>query len=331
MALRHMREMVVPPGSRRARWLRRLKSGRSQTSPNEALQSDLALLRTSELFDAAWYLQHNSDVERSGMDAATHYLVHGGLELRDPSPWFSSSWYLSTYEDVRASGMNPLLHYLKHGKDEQRPIAPQQADKPNAASVKERDAVSEHLVSDNLVRFTAEFYPQYKIGRGTYGRPEVFAWGEGQTLEIGAFCSFAGGIQIYLRAEHRVDWVTTYPFSALWKEGAGIQGHPTSKGDVIIGNDVWIGAESIILSGVKIGDGAVIGTGSVVAQSVPPYAIVFGNPAKILRYRFSQDIIASLLEIAWWNWDDQKIAEFLPFLLNPDIRVFISRAQKSQE
>jgi len=151
-----------------------------------------------------------------------------------------------------------------------------------------------------MADFTQQFYSDYKIGHWTYGKPDVLSWGEGTTLEIGAFCSITSGVKIFLGEEHRIDW--------------------------IISNDVWIGVESVILSGIKIGDGAVVGTKSVVTQSIPPYAIVFGNPANILRYRFDQETINKLLEIAWWNWDDKKIVEFLPYLLNPDIRDFVSRA-----
>jgi len=180
-----------------------------------------------------------------------------------------------------------------------------------------------------MVDFTQKVYPKYKIGRWTYGKPEVLSWNEGTILEIGAFCSIANGTKIFLGGEHRVDWVTTYPFNVLWKQGRHIKGHPSTKGNVIIGNDVWLGVESVILSGVNIGDGAVIGTRSVVTQNIPPYAIVFGNPAKVLRYRFNEETIAALLEIAWWNWDDEKIADFLPLLLNQNIQEFISKAKSS--
>jgi acetyltransferase-like isoleucine patch superfamily enzyme len=111
----------------------------------------------------------------------------------------------------------------------------------------------------------------------------IFFMNEGTTLEIGAFCSIASGVKIFLGGEHRVDWVTTYPFNALWEQSSHFKGHPKSKGDVIIGNDVWIGFESVILSGIKIGDGAVVGTRSVVTQDIPPSAIIFGNCAKVLR------------------------------------------------
>jgi acetyltransferase-like isoleucine patch superfamily enzyme len=173
--------------------------------------------------------------------------------------------------------------------------------------------------------FTKLLFPNYKIGRWTYGSPKVLSWGEGATLEIGAFCSIAKGVKIFLGGEHRTDWITTYPFGVVWKRNE-IKGHPSTKGDVVIGNDVWLGEDCTILSGVKIGDGAVVGTGAIVVQDVPPYAIVFGNPARVMRYRFDKNTIESLLEIQWWNWSDEKITDNLPLLSNSDIGKFIKKA-----
>lgn len=176
-----------------------------------------------------------------------------------------------------------------------------------------------------------ERYPQYAIGRHSYGDLKVRHWGEGARLEIGAFCSFAEGVKILLGGEHRVDWVTTFPFSVLWKQAAGgITGHPHSKGDVIIGNDVWVGTEALIMSGVRIGDGAVIGARAVVTRDVPPYAIVAGHPARLVRYRFAQERIDRLLRLAWWNWSDAAIARHLPALLSADIDAFLDAAEKSE-
>ncbi|HEX5127349.1 MAG TPA: CatB-related O-acetyltransferase, partial [Rhodocyclaceae bacterium] len=146
-----------------------------------------------------------------------------------------------------------------------------------------------HTLADWFIKLTRKTlqqrYPQYSIGRGTYGDDLLVRnWNEGTTLRIGNYCSIAAGVKIYLGGEHRTDWVTTYPFSALWPEAAHIEGHPRSKGDVTIGNDVWIGTEAMILSGVTIGDGAVIGARAVVSRDVPPYAIVAGNPASVVRY-----------------------------------------------
>jgi len=173
-----------------------------------------------------------------------------------------------------------------------------------------------------------ERYPQYEIGRGTYGKPQISSWGEGATLRIGAFCSIASGVNIYLGGEHRIDWVTTYPFSVLWKAAKHIKGHPKTKGDVIIGNDVWIGAGAVILSGVTVGDGAVIGTNAVVTKNVPPYAIVAGNPARIAKKRFDEETIYHLLKIRWWEWGDNRIEKFLPLLLDNNIEKFLRVAEQ---
>lgn len=159
-------------------------------------------------------------------------------------------------------------------------------------------------------------YSKYSIGSFTYGDPRILTWGDQSTLKIGKFCSISAEVTILLVGEHRTDWVTTYPFNVLFKEFHQLSGHPATKGDVIIGNDVWIGTRSTILSGVKIGDGAVIGACSVVTKDVPPYAIVAGNPAKIIRMRFKAETIRDLLQIRWWNWDFQKIKNSMELLLS---------------
>lgn len=173
-----------------------------------------------------------------------------------------------------------------------------------------------------------EKYPQYEIGRGTYGTPEIFTWNEGAKLKIGAFCSFASGVKLLLGGEHRADWVTTYPFNVLWECGRHITGHPKTKGDVIIGNDVWIGTEAIIMSGVTIGDGAVVGARAVVTKDIEPYAIYGGNPARLLKKRFDDKTIQQLLELEWWNLKDEEIERLLPLMLNTDIQTFIVEAKR---
>lgn len=171
-------------------------------------------------------------------------------------------------------------------------------------------------------------FPQYRIGRGTYGDLIVRSWKEGATLSIGQFCSIAAGVKIFLGGEHRTDWVTTYPFPILWREQAGhIGGHPKSRGDVTIGNDVWLGTDSVIMSGVTIGDGSVVGARAVVTHDVPAYGIVVGNPARLVRYRFDSHTITRLQAIRWWDWSDERIAHYLPTMLSNDIAVFLDLAE----
>ncbi len=158
---------------------------------------------------------------------------------------------------------------------------------------------------------------------------EILRYGNDGVLEVGAYCSVAYGVKVMLGGNHRSDWVTTYPFSAL-RPGLGhIKGYPEQGGDVTIGSDVWIGREATIKSGVTIGHGAVIASRAMVTKDVPPYGIVGGNPAKLIRYRFAPDVIERLLDVAWWNWSDERIAEAMPFLLCDDIESFLDYAQRT--
>jgi acetyltransferase-like isoleucine patch superfamily enzyme len=167
-------------------------------------------------------------------------------------------------------------------------------------------------------------YSKYSIGCFTYGEPNVLDWGEAN-LKIGSFCSISSNVNILLGGNHRTDWVTTFPFSVLWEGFQNIVGHPSTNGDVIIENDVWIGTGVTILSGVTIGNGAVIGAGSIVTKNVDPYAIVAGNPARLIRKRFDDEIINKLLEIKWWEWEKQKIEKNIPLMLSCEISEFIRR------
>jgi len=173
-----------------------------------------------------------------------------------------------------------------------------------------------------------EEYPEYEIGRGTYGSPDIHHWNEGASFKIGAFCSIATGVQIFLGGEHRMDWVSTFPFNVLWESARHIKGHPRTKGDVIIGNDVWLGTEAVIMSGVTIGDGAVIGARALITKDVEPYGIYAGNPARLVRKRFDDATIEQLLELAWWNLADEKIERLLPLILSSDVHALIAEGQR---
>jgi acetyltransferase-like isoleucine patch superfamily enzyme len=145
-------------------------------------------------------------------------------------------------------------------------------------------------------------------------------WGEMATLKIGKFCSISDNVKIFLGGNHKIEWISTFPFSAFpehFPEARDIKGHPATKGDVIIGNDVWLAHSVSILSGVKIGNGAVIGAGSLVTKNVGPYEIWAGNPAVFIKKRFSQDVIDALEKEAWWDLPKEKIMERVNLLCQP--------------
>ncbi len=123
-------------------------------------------------------------------------------------------------------------------------------------------------------------------------------------------------------ANHQTHSFTTYPFWHIFSNKENIKPwleNADSKGDTIVGNDVWFGREAIVMPGVAIGDGAIIGARAVVAKDVPPYAIVAGNPAAVIKYRFSPEIIQELLKIQWWNWDLEKIISHHAVLMGNNI------------
>ncbi|MEH6798285.1 MAG: CatB-related O-acetyltransferase [Halopseudomonas sabulinigri] len=157
-------------------------------------------------------------------------------------------------------------------------------------------------------------YPQYEYGVGSYGLPEVRDWGEGATLNIGNYCSIADGVRILLGGHHRADWITTFPFPAFLPQASSIAGYNGTHGDVLIGSDVWLCSHCIILSGVKVGHGAVVAAGSVVVKDVEPYSIVGGNPAKFIRWRFPEEDRLFLLNLKWWNWPVAEVAAVSPIL-----------------
>jgi len=161
-----------------------------------------------------------------------------------------------------------------------------------------------------------------ECGRGSYGHPKIIRWGSETKLKIGNYCSIADDVVILLGGEHHAEWITTFPFNVLMLEFNHISDSPNTKGDIIIGNDVWLGYGSIIRSGVTIGDGAVIGAGAVVAKDIEPYAIVAGNPVQLIRKRFDDETIKWLLEIKWWDWPEEKIVRFVPLMLSADIEKF---------
>jgi acetyltransferase-like isoleucine patch superfamily enzyme len=166
----------------------------------------------------------------------------------------------------------------------------------------------------------------WTIGDWSYGKPKVRFAESGAKLSLGRFCSIADGVEILLGGNHRMDFVTTYPFGAMsgvWPEAAGRTDHHASKGDVTIGHDVWLGSQCMILSGVTIGTGAVIAARAVVTRDVPPYAVVGGNPARIIRIRFDERTVERLLASRWWDLPRERVAALIPLLQGPDVEAFL--------
>lgn len=183
--------------------------------------------------------------------------------------------------------------------------------------------------------------PNIQVGDYTYfhGRdlPESFEnknvmYAFSSKLIIGKFCQLAFGTKFILSdANHQMSGFSTFPFFMFGKlaedcsEWADYVLNLPKKGDTVVGNDVWFGHESLIMPGVKIGDGAIIGARAVVTKDVPPYTIVAGNPAKIIRKRFPEQVIRELLSIQWWNWDYDMITRHLDAIVESDIQALASK------
>ena len=175
----------------------------------------------------------------------------------------------------------------------------------------------------------------WKADRGTYFDRSVIiiSWSDEYNIQVGKYCSIGRDCTFFLHANHRPDWITTSSqlLGPVTPEIASMHmdmGHPSCKGDIIVGSDVWIGAKSTIMSGIKIGHGAIVAAGALVTKDVEPYSVVGGNPAKHLKYRFEEQQIKNLLDIAWWDWEESKIKEEAMILWSQDINHFIEKHKK---
>lgn len=162
--------------------------------------------------------------------------------------------------------------------------------------------------AENL--FPAE---KVRVGRATYGPLQIISFGEGNcNISIGSYCSIAHGTVFLMGGEHDYNKLTTYPFEKnVLKSGKAMTGN---KGDIIIGDDVWIGQNAMILSGVTIGQGAIVAAGAVVVKEVPPYAIVGGNPARLIKYRCSRERIQELLKCDFTQITEKIVREQIEVL-----------------
>lgn len=150
-----------------------------------------------------------------------------------------------------------------------------------------------------------------KVGRYSYGGLHILTYGDGYKVEIGDFCSIGTNVLFVLKAEHHINNISTYPFKV---KILGEKYEAFSKGDIILGDDVWVGANVTILSGVNIGQGAIIAAGSVVVNDVPPYAIVGGVPAKVIKYRFPEEIVKELISFDFSTLDAELVSDKIELL-----------------
>ena len=204
--------------------------------------------------------------------------------------------------------MTNALQYLKHAARRARYAAP----------VMGQDAA-------NLRRLQKSGRVTY--GPWTYGIPKIMTYHHGTERALFGNYSSIGGTYL-LGGQHGIDRITTYPHRINWQmEGAGTDGFPNPTADTHVGSDVWTCENSLMMSGITIGDGAIIAAGAVATKDVPAYAVVGGNPAKLIRYRFTEEQIEALLEIKWWDWPDDEVRKAVPLLSGADIDAFIDYAR----
>lgn len=158
----------------------------------------------------------------------------------------------------------------------------------------------------------------------------LFHYGPGR-LQIGRFCALARRVRFLMGAASHQMGLSTYPFPMFgggWSRGMPQLRARDQRGDLVVGNDVWIGYGATLLAGVTVGDGAVVGAGSVVTGDVPPYAVVGGNPARVIRFRLDEEARATMQRLAWWDWPVEVITEAVPALMGQDLDALLGIAER---
>ncbi|GAU83014.1 type B chloramphenicol O-acetyltransferase [Bosea sp. BIWAKO-01] len=195
--------------------------------------------------------------------------------------------------------------------------------------------LSEQVTNPNIIVGRYSYYSGYYHGHSfddcaRYLRPDL---ADVDKLIIGSFCSIGTGACFMMAGNqgHRNDWVSTFPFFYMSEEPAfaGARDAFRPAGDTVVGSDVWIGAEAMIMPGIRIGHGAVIGSRALVARDVEPYTIVGGNPAKPIRTRFAEADIAMLLEMTWWDWPLEQVQDGMDLFCSNDIAGLYRRWQQA--
>ena len=163
-----------------------------------------------------------------------------------------------------------------------------------------------------------------RVGKHTYGTEwmNVLVWSnhEEAKIEIGRYCSISFNLRLFFGGNHNYDWITTYPFghtTSTKNDFPQVKGHPKKVSSIIVGNDVWIGRDVTIMDGVEISNGTIIAANSHVVTSTEPYSIIGGNPAKLIKKRFSDEKIEELMMLKWWDWSDEKVKNNYKNLCGP--------------
>ncbi|EEI90603.1 bacterial transferase hexapeptide repeat protein [Sphingobacterium spiritivorum ATCC 33300] len=190
--------------------------------------------------------------------------------------------------------------------------------------------IKDHITNPNIIAGKYSYYSGYYHGH-SFDDCARYLFPDRKDVDkliIGCYCSIGSGASFIMAGNqgHRYDWLSSFPFFYMPDVehfSAGIDGFQPA-GDTVIGHDVWIGSEAMIMPGIRIGDGAVIGSRALVTKDVEAYAIIGGNPAKLINKRFSDDHISLLLEMKWWDWEDAVLKEAIPFLCSNDIDALYS-------
>lgn len=187
--------------------------------------------------------------------------------------------------------------------------------------------ISANITNPNIVAGKYSYYSGYYHGH-SFDDCARYLFPDRSNVDkliIGNYCSIGSGASFIMAGNqgHRHDWISSFPFFYMPEVDAFLKSQDGFKGagDTLVGHDVWIGSEAMIMPGVKIGDGAVIGSRALVTRDVEPYSIIGGNPAKIIRKRFDDERIKLLLEMSWWNWDEEILKDAIPLLCSNNIEL----------
>ncbi|MGO3807845.1 MAG: type B chloramphenicol O-acetyltransferase [Sphingobacterium sp.] len=187
--------------------------------------------------------------------------------------------------------------------------------------------IKDHITNPNIIAGKYSYYSGYYHGHSfdDFARYLFPDRSDIDKLIIGSFCSIGSGASFIMAGNqgHRYDWISSFPFFYMMEQVDSFKGAVdgfAGVGNTVVGNDVWIGSEAMIMPGVTIGDGAVVGSRALVTKDVAPYTIVGGNPAKPIKKRFTDDEIEMLLEIEWWNWEEKVLAEAIPLICTGDVK-----------